>query len=118
MACSEERMQILTMLKEGKISVEEAARLLEAVESGTRSVDASSAADHIVIKVTEHNVERAHVSIPLHLARIAWKFIPKDALQVDIDFNAIFTSIQAGARGKLLEIDQPDEKQKVEIFLE
>lgn len=117
MPLSDERMQILRMLKADKLSVEEAARLLEALDKGSR--EPLNEVSSIVIKVTEAGRDRANINIPVELAKVALRFVPKDVLDShEVDIDGVIRSIEAGMRGKLVEVDQPEEQRKVEIFVE
>ncbi|AZR72225.1 hypothetical protein BBF96_01720 [Anoxybacter fermentans] len=118
---SEERKKILQMLAEGKITVEEANELLNALNEGQERQSVSREAHFLRIKVWEDGKEKVNVNIPLSLAKMFMKFIPTEAkLQMeshDIDLNAIIRDIQNGApAGKLVEI--VDDGDRVEIYLD
>ena len=120
---SEERKKILKMLEEGKLSVEEAARLIEAVESQAPEARASSGekAEFLRVLVCENGQEKVKVNVPLALARIALKAIPNSARQqmnaqgVDIDqlLNGVMSNLRPG---KLVEVQ--DGSNRVEVFIE
>lgn len=84
-----ERRQILDMLAKGKITVEEAEKLLSAVgqpvDSGAGSVEPTrtqpSKARYLRVLVSESGSEKVDVRIPLQLVRAGMKLgslIPKD----------------------------------------
>src|SRR5690625_4976291 len=84
MIMSDERLQILRMLEEGKVSAEEAAKLLEAVgESGAGPTPAVGRRRNRVLRVhvTEGERTKVNVNVPLDLARVALRFVPKSALK-------------------------------------
>ncbi|MSS70203.1 MAG: hypothetical protein EXS64_01810 [Candidatus Latescibacteria bacterium] len=118
---SEERLKILKMLEEGKITVEEASRLIEAVESPAPARRAGEKAEFLRILVCENGQEKVKVNVPLALARIAMKAIPNSARQqinaqgLDIDqlLNGVVDSLKPG---KLVEVQ--DGTDHVEIYLE
>lgn len=115
MALKEERLQILQMLKDDKVTVQEAARLLEALDQG-KTVTAPK---NIVVKVTEHGRTTANVNLPVTLAKLAVKVVPQEILgEQNIDVNEILSQIEAGFQGKVVEVFEPLEQRKVEIYLE
>ena len=117
MAKHEERMQILQMLKEEKITVDEAARLLEALESDERRVHSETRTIHI--RVYEDGRDKVNVNIPISVARLALNLVPKDVIEdQNLDLRSLITSIEAGFRGKLVEADIPEEGRKIEVFVE
>ncbi len=88
---SEERARILRMVANGKLSAEEAAELLEALEPAPRTeartaslveplpVASPTGARTLVINITEGGDSKVNVRIPLGLARAAGRFIPRQA---------------------------------------
>ena len=76
MATSEERMQILRMLSEGKVSAEDAAQLLQALEAGSRP----KSADHpepkwLKVRVTDLTTgqHKVNLTIPIGLVNVGVK---------------------------------------------
>jgi hypothetical protein len=123
MVTAEERMQILKMIEEGKISPEEGAKLLGALgskESSQRTQVASSAR-WFRVRVTDLETGRnkVNVNIPMGLVnvgvRMGAKFIPEDA---DIDIQELFDQIRSGAQGKIVEVENEEDGERVEIFIE
>lgn len=120
---SEERQKILKMLEEGKLTVEEAARLIEAVESPAPDGKESSGekAEFLRVLVCENGQEKVKVNVPLALARIALKAIPNSARQqinaqgVDIDqlLNGVMNNLKPG---RIVEVQ--DGNSRVEVFIE
>lgn len=89
---SQERLQILNMLEEGKISTDEASKLLAAIgerqEVEKEIAKAKSKAKWLKVKVWENDSEKpkVNVSVPLAVAKIALKLggkfstmMPKEA---------------------------------------
>jgi hypothetical protein len=124
MTSAEERMQILKMIEEGKISPEEGARLLSAL--GTKSSASSppaggSEARWFRVRVTDSESGRSkvNVNIPMGLVnvgmRMGARFIPEDA---DIDLEELFEQIRGGAHGKIVEVIDDETGEHVEIFIE
>ena len=121
---SQERMKVLEMLESGKISTKEAESLLSAMEEAqTTDVAPGRSPRWLRIRVFDKVKDKvkANVNIPLALAGIAMKFIPKAAKQKmdekGIDIDGILTQIRQGVTdGELVEIDT--ENESVSISLE
>lgn len=114
MALSRETMQILEMLSEGKISVEESAKLLEAIQAVEQN--RPQKAKTVLVKITEQGKEITNLKIPVKFANLFWRFIPKE-LQAQIDIELILAQIEAGAVGQLIEIEQKDSDRRIDISL-
>jgi len=121
---NEERLQILKMLQEGKISVDEAEKLLTAVDAGEPTGGPTREAKWFRVRITDLNTGRVkvNVNLPVSLIGVATKFIPKNALNVEgqsIDLNEILAAIKQGAAGKIVEVvDEEDEGVKIEVLLD
>ncbi len=118
---TEERIKILKMLEEGKISVDEAAKLLEALEdSQSEETTASRKRGWLRIRVVEKGKETAKINIPLSLVRFGMKFIPlharKQMLEKGVDPEDILREIESGTVGKLVEVEQGSDQ--VEVWVE
>lgn len=120
---SEERIQILNMLRDGKITVEEADRLLEAVNEAPRPLFGGGEVDggkprFLRVHVWEAGKPKVNVNIPLSLARFAMRFVPRGALQAGehkIDIDEILAAIQQGASGKLVEVEDGGDRVEVVV---
>jgi hypothetical protein len=125
---NEERARILRMVAEGKLSAEEAADLLEALEPAPRpeiprplpvppSPAPPNASSRRVLRIeaSEGGDTKINVRIPLSLARAAGRFIPKQAqrhlAEYDIDLEQLLSDLGTVAvDGPLVEIQDDDEK--------
>jgi len=121
----DEKRQILTMVREGKISVDEGLKLLEALESSTSGqaggVGAGRPAKMLRVRVFDAGDNtKVNVNIPLALAKVAMKFIPKNVAdeikEQDIDLDEILASITDATMGKIVDIDS--DETKVEVYVE
>lgn len=121
----EEKMMILSMLEEGKITKEEAINLLETLEENTEKNNAkNSKAKWIRIRVfdSEENT-KVNVNLPISLLdagmKIANKFSPdlKVSGLNEEDLKGILEAIKNGAEGKIVDIEE-ENGQKVEITVE
>ena len=123
MATTEERMKILRMVEEGKITAEEAARLLTALTRSDRRRPAGGQEDPhwLRVRVTEleSGKQSVNITLPMSLVnvglRMGARFVPEmDGLQME----EIAQAVREGATGKIIDIDDLDEGQHVEVYLE
>ncbi|NDJ85597.1 MAG: DUF2089 domain-containing protein [Chloroflexi bacterium] len=127
MVRSEERMRILSMLQEGKISAEEASRLLTALGQSSNNATKSKAATsgrnprQLRVRITDtvSGRNKVNVNIPMGLVNIGLKmgarFIPNDA---DIDIEELKEAVEAGHVGKIVEFEDTESGERVEVWLE
>jgi len=126
---SEERMRILKMLEEGKISADDAAKLLAAVEGGTKAKGVICCAPGTARKVLHVEIQgegdekpRVNVNVPLELIRVAMSLIPKDARAKmeakGIDLDNITQMIEDGVEGKIVEVEHEKKNGKERIVVE
>jgi hypothetical protein len=125
-AVKQEREQILKMVSEGKITAEEGARLLNAVASHGRPerparVDEALRGRWLRVRVLDMvtGKPRVNFSLPLGLVsvglRLGAQFVPELA---DIDLDDFMAAIDEGTQGKILEVEDPADDERVEIFIE
>ena len=125
---SEEKKIILEMLKDGKISVEEAEQLLEKVNpdesfDNKPKIKKPNSKRFLRVRVTEEDKVKANVNIPIALAEVGLNLIPKSKLMVDgkqINMDQILKLIEEGTEGELVNIDAEDEGKnyKVNIYID
>jgi hypothetical protein len=124
MTTAEERIQILKMIEEGKISPDEGARLLSALgkkKAAAPPPPPGSDARWFRVRVTDAETGRnkVNVNIPMGLVnvgiRMGARFIPEDA---DIDIEDLFEQIRSGAHGKIVEVIDDESGEHIEIFIE
>lgn len=113
---NDERMKILRMISEGKISPEEGANLLQALEPDTR---VQPTVRWLVVRVYERDSNRVQVNVrlPVRLAGKLIRFSSKFINEADIDMEDIYTAIAQGEPGKVLDVTAEDGT-RVEIYLE
>ena len=124
MSLKEERMQILKMIEDGTITADEGAKLIAALEEGaTRSEQTipGGQARWMRIRVTDLNTGRAKVNVNLPMGlvnfgmRMGARFAPE---MEDIDLDEIFQAIKDGAQGKIVEVEDEEDNERVQIFIE
>jgi len=122
---SEDRAKILQMVSEGKIDAEQAADLLNALRSkGAPDVPPaphSGKTRWLRIRVTNLETGRAkvNVNLPFGLVRAGLKIGSHFAPEMqDIDWEELMTAIDEGAEGKLVDVEDIEDGEKVEIFVD
>jgi hypothetical protein len=126
MASAEERMQILRMIEEGKISASEGADLLRALDSADRGstsepLKGSSKPRWFRVRVTDIQTGRkkVDVNIPMGLVNVGIKMGAKFAPEIDGDqYEDIMDAIRSGQQGKIMDVYDDEDGEHVEIFVE
>ncbi len=126
MATVEERMKILKMVEEGKISAEEGAKLLAALGESRKAPTAAptatgSEARWFRVRVTDLATGKAkvNVNLPMGLVHVALKMGARFAPGIETDqMEAITEALRAGTVGKIIEATDEEDGERVEIFVE
>ncbi|HWS23274.1 MAG TPA: hypothetical protein VN226_02430 [Anaerolineales bacterium] len=127
MATTEERMKILKMIEEGKISASEGARLLAALSAPKKKTipgftpKPASNAKWLRIKVTDTTSGRskASVQIPINLIEAGMKIGAHFSAKIDgVDMETITRSINEGMTGKVVDVIDEEAGEHVEIYIE
>ena len=125
MSIKEERMQILKMIEDGTITADEGAKLLAALEEGACKGEQNAApggqARWMRIRVTDLNTGRAKVNInlPMGLVRLGVKMGARFAPEMeDIDLDEVIQAIKEGAQGKIVEVEDEEDNERVQIYIE
>ncbi|WMM24701.1 hypothetical protein RBU61_17505 [Tissierella sp. MB52-C2] len=123
-----EKLQILNMVQEGKITAEEGVKLLEALEDNSKSTNnlvySGNKAKWLKVRVFDPNdATKVNVTLPVSLinigVKLAGKFSPefKAAGLTEEDMEEIFAAIQNGQMGKIVDVDSEDGT-RVEVVIE
>jgi hypothetical protein len=126
MASSEERMKILKMIEEGKLSVEEGTKLLAAlsdkrVPTPPRSPGVPGAPRWLRIRVTDVRTGRskASVQIPLALVDAGIKIGAHFAPEVEgVNMSNVMDAVRSGMTGKIIDVTDEEDGEHVEIYVE
>lgn len=125
MNLKEERMQILNMIRDGKISPEEGAKLLSALETSQKSETAANKTatqgKFLRVRVTDMATgkTRVNVNLPLALVNVGLKMGARFAPQMDgMDTGELMEAIRAGAQGKIVDVEDIEDGEKVEVYIE
>lgn len=122
MATSEERLKILQMIQDGKISPADGAKLLEALTRGSgRPAPGRAAADdgrYLRVRVTDlfSGRNKVTVNLPLSLVSaglgIASKYVP------GVQEEELMEAIRSGMTGKVIDVRDEEDGDHVEIYIE
>jgi hypothetical protein len=125
MATTEERLKILKMVEEGKISAADGAQLLAALSENRKPpappAPAAGAARWLRVRVTDLKSGKAkvNVNIPMGLVDVAMKMGARFAPNLDSDQMLMLTeALKSGQVGKLVEATDEEDGERVEIFVE
>ena len=125
MTTNEERLKILKMIDEGKITAEEGAKLLAALSESRKAARKPSlkptrpgGARWLRVRVTDSGTgkPKATVNLPLGLVdaglNIASQYAP------GVAFDELVEAINAGAEGKIIDVFDEEDGEHIEIFIE
>lgn len=129
MANSEERMKILKMIEEGKISADEGSKLLSALSDSRRGLpmpprppgSGGGSARWLRIRVTDTRTGRskASVQIPLALVDAGMKIGAHFAPEVEgVDMTNVMEALRMGVTGKIIDVTDEEDGEHVEIYVE
>jgi hypothetical protein len=126
MVTSEERMKILNMINEGKITAEEGSKLLSALTRRSekpKKVSKSGLSNRwLRVRVTDMSTGKAKVNInvPMKLVdaglNIATQFIPE--MEEGQMMDAVKEALAENIRGKIVDVIDEEDQEHVEIFIE
>jgi len=120
---SEERIKILKMVEEGKLTPDEAARLLSTLgKSERRRVAAADVESRwLRVRVTDlaTGKPKVNVNIPMRLVnvglRVGARFIPD---MEGVELGDLSQAIEEGMTGKIIDVVDEEDNERVEIFAE
>jgi hypothetical protein len=133
MVSIEERVQILKMVQEGKISAEEAAELMEEME-GAKSggvENASTAVSEpqslgrkprwlrVRVTDTDSGRPRVNVRLPISMVNIGLKMGTRFSPEIEgLDTDQLMKLIESGEVGQIVDVMDDKDGEHVEVFLE
>lgn len=130
MATSEERMRILKLIQEGKITAEEGAKLLSALSSSadkpkktrpTTTASGSKQARWFRVRVTDMRSGKTKTSVNIPLGLMDWGLQIGAQYAPDLgglDTDQLIEMLQSGAMGKIVDVIDEEDGEHVEIFIE
>ncbi|OGO64028.1 MAG: hypothetical protein A2030_01855 [Chloroflexi bacterium RBG_19FT_COMBO_50_10] len=124
MATTEERMRILRMIQEGKITAEEGAKLLSALRESrkdSRTVITSSRGGKgmLRVRVTDMLTGKPKVSVNLPLGLVDAGMSIASQYAPDINFSQIADAIRSGQmEGKIVDVVDEEDGEHIEVFID
>lgn len=125
MTSESERMQILKMIEQGLISAQEGARLLGAIGAGASPKDGTAEGAkprwfRVRVTDTRTGKRKVNVNIPFGLVSVGLRMGARFAPQVeDVDLAEMLRQIEEeGMQGKIIDVEDEEEGEHVEIFVE
>jgi hypothetical protein len=124
MATAEERIRVLEMIQSGQVTAEEGARLLEALKEdrpkgNDRAGSRRKGPRQFRIRVTDLETGRQKVDMrmPWSLVNVGINMGARFARE-EIKVEDFVEAIQAGADGKIMDVVDEEDAERVEIFVE
>jgi uncharacterized protein with von Willebrand factor type A (vWA) domain len=143
-AMDKESLEILEMVKEGRVTPEQATQLLEALRSQPSAVSLAAGERPRFVRVRVNVNERGgegdqvavNMNLPVAMADLALKLLQEAKITRDgetiefgdylkdlqgMDISAILQLVKEGAEGKLVDVDVADgdgDKVKVEVIVD
>ena len=122
---TEERLKILQMLEEGKITANEASTLLRALggkrhrtsQAGER--DGSNRYLRIHVSDLASGKSKVNVTLPIGLVNVGMRIAERFAPEFDgLDMQEIGDLLTSGVNGKIVEVMDEEDNEMVEIYIE
>ena len=129
MASSEERMKILKMIEDGKLSAEEGTKLLAALSEkrvpgpprppGPPGMPGGPRWLRIRVTDVRTGRSKASVQIPLALVDAGMKIGAHFAPEVGgVDMSNVMDAVRTGMTGKIIDVTDEEDGEHVEIYVE
>jgi hypothetical protein len=125
MATPDERMRILKMISQKQITAEEGAGLLDALRGApvgkTSGRNEPGKARWLRVRVTDRLSGRTkvNVNLPIGLVDVGLKMGARFAPEmVGLDVSAIQAALKNGVQGRIVAVDDEQDDERVEIFME
>ena len=124
MATTEERMRILRMIQEGKITAEEGAKLLAALRESRKDarpvvMTARSGKGMLRVRVTDMITGKAKVSVNLPVGLVDAGMSIASQYAPDINFAQIADAIKSGSiEGKIVDVVDEADGEHIEVFID
>lgn len=118
---STDRSQILRMVENGEVSVEEAIGMMSPTEEQPSSSDASGVNRLLRVRVSDlkTGIDRVRVKIPLGLMRWGFALGSRFAPELHgLDWDAMIADLDQYAEGRIVDVEDSRENQRVEIYIE
>lgn len=130
MVTSNERLKILRLVQDGKISAEEGIELLDLIslKNSNRKDAVSEPESHqrtaaqwfrVVVTDTNSGKTRVNMRLPVSLVNAGMKMGARFSPQVEgLDRNTLMEFLNSGSTGKVIDVFKDDDGEHVEVFIE
>lgn len=132
MATNEERLKILSMLQDGIINADQAAKLLESlIEVSAEQKSSASRSEEITnsksggkffrvrVTDTESGKTRVNIRLPIGLVGAGLKMGMKFSPEIEgIDPDVLKTFLTSGEIGQIVDVFDEEDGEHVEVFIE
>lgn len=128
MPTKEERLKIMKMIQDGKITAEEAIQLLDAVDPAKKPYPETPSQPKgtgpgrwFRVKVTDTitGKMRANIRLPISLVSAGLKMGAKFSPELDgMDMNVLHDAIRNNQTGLIIDVFDDQDSEHVEIFIE
>jgi len=122
---SEERMQILEMVEDGKINAAEAMELLAALERNEQEIIPKKDVKWLKVRVkTMEDQPKVTVNIPISLVDVGLKLAKtydpklKESGLEKLNIEEILEAVKNGAEGKIVDVIDEENQTKVKVYVE
>ena len=119
-ASIDERNHILRLVESGNVTAEEAAQLLDALEVKQEHADERKRMRTVRVRVTNlaTNRQKASVTAPVSLIEVTLRLATRLLPQIrGSALEDLLLTIENGATGRLLDLQDLEEGERVEIFV-
>jgi hypothetical protein len=119
-ASIDERNHILRLVESGNVTAEEAAQLLDALEVKQEHADERKRMRTVRVRVTNlaTNRQKASVTAPVSLIEVTLRLATRLVPQIrGSALEDLLLTIENGATGRLLDLQDLEEGERVEIFV-
>jgi hypothetical protein len=129
MASSEERMKVLKMVQDGKITPEMASELLKALDSSARKPHADETSSfagkgsgrffRVRVTDTDSGKTRVNVRLPLGMVNAGIRMGMRFSPEVEgLDTARLAEALAAGETGQIMDIYDDEDGEHVEVYIE
>ncbi len=122
---TDERLKILQMLEEDKITAEEAATLLRALDGSRRAAPGTPGSGgqgrYLRIHVADlaSGAAKVNVTVPMGLVSAGLRMAERFAPELEgFDMHELEEALASGTIGKIVEVIDEEDNERVEIYVE
>lgn len=118
-ASNDERNRILHLLEVGQVTAQQAGQLLDALATERSSLRSRDRTVRIRVTDLQSNRQKANVTIPVSLIQVGLRLGGRLAPQLSGSaLEDLLLAIEGGSTGRLLDMQDLEEGERIEIFVE